>query len=180
MGEWRCSFTFLDLGTRWRWVVSFMPRPLYSWRKNSQYPWLPCRMGRGAGMGAMENWKIPCRKSNPCCPVRPLSYLESTKKRERVYFRAAIFFFGYLGLPLKVVLCKNRKNRRKIWLSLKYTPLPIGSVMFVANGAQLPRLRKPILNTSNWNRSGRQLAAGFLEILSFSLCIIYHLIRHRN
>jgi hypothetical protein len=23
------SFTILDIGTRWRWVVDFMPRPLY-------------------------------------------------------------------------------------------------------------------------------------------------------
>jgi hypothetical protein len=29
MGEWRYSSTILDLGTRWRWVVSFTPRPLY-------------------------------------------------------------------------------------------------------------------------------------------------------
>jgi hypothetical protein len=26
---WRCSSTILDLGTRWRWVVNFMPRPIY-------------------------------------------------------------------------------------------------------------------------------------------------------
>jgi len=24
---------FLIFGTRWRWMVSFTPRPLYSWRK---------------------------------------------------------------------------------------------------------------------------------------------------
>jgi hypothetical protein len=30
MGGWRYSFTILDLGTRWRWVVSFPPLPLYS------------------------------------------------------------------------------------------------------------------------------------------------------
>jgi hypothetical protein len=27
--EWRYSSTILDFGTRWRWVVSFTPRPLY-------------------------------------------------------------------------------------------------------------------------------------------------------
>jgi hypothetical protein len=27
--EWRYSSTILDLGTRWKWVVSFTPRPLY-------------------------------------------------------------------------------------------------------------------------------------------------------
>jgi hypothetical protein len=33
MGEWRCSSTILDLGTRWRWVVSFTPWPFYPPRK---------------------------------------------------------------------------------------------------------------------------------------------------
>jgi hypothetical protein len=28
MGEWRYSFTILELVSRWRWVVSFKPRPL--------------------------------------------------------------------------------------------------------------------------------------------------------
>jgi hypothetical protein len=35
---------FLDLGTSWRWVVSFTPRPLYPRGKSSQYP-LDMRMG---------------------------------------------------------------------------------------------------------------------------------------
>jgi hypothetical protein len=29
---------FLDLGTNWRWVVSFTPRPLYPWEKSPRYP----------------------------------------------------------------------------------------------------------------------------------------------
>jgi hypothetical protein len=29
MGEWRYSSTIPDIGTRWRWVGSFTPRPLY-------------------------------------------------------------------------------------------------------------------------------------------------------
>jgi hypothetical protein len=31
MGEWRYSSTILDLGTRWRWVVSFTTQPLCLW-----------------------------------------------------------------------------------------------------------------------------------------------------
>jgi hypothetical protein len=34
MGEWRYSSTILDLGTRWRWVASYMSRPLYYRGKN--------------------------------------------------------------------------------------------------------------------------------------------------
>jgi hypothetical protein len=35
---------FFDLGTRWRWVVSFTPRPLYPPGKNPGYP-LDMRLG---------------------------------------------------------------------------------------------------------------------------------------
>jgi hypothetical protein len=36
--------SFFDLGTRWRWVVSFMPRPLYPQGKSPWYP-LERRLG---------------------------------------------------------------------------------------------------------------------------------------
>jgi hypothetical protein len=29
MEEWRYNSTFLNIGTRWRWVVNFTPQPLY-------------------------------------------------------------------------------------------------------------------------------------------------------
>jgi hypothetical protein len=37
MGQWRYSSTILDLDTRWRWVVSFKPRPLYSRGNRPRY-----------------------------------------------------------------------------------------------------------------------------------------------
>jgi hypothetical protein len=37
-GEWSYSFTFLDLGTRWKWAISFTPRPFYSWWGSLLYP----------------------------------------------------------------------------------------------------------------------------------------------
>jgi hypothetical protein len=56
----------LDLGTRWRWVVSFTPRPLYHQGKSPWYP-LDRRLGRPqsrSGGGGEE--KIPSlrRESN--------------------------------------------------------------------------------------------------------------------
>jgi len=33
----------LNLGTRWRWVVSFMPQQLYSWQKNVEP--IQCKAG---------------------------------------------------------------------------------------------------------------------------------------
>jgi hypothetical protein len=38
MDEWRYSSTILDLGTRWRRVVSFTPRPLYPRGNRPRYP----------------------------------------------------------------------------------------------------------------------------------------------
>jgi hypothetical protein len=38
MGEWSYSSTILDLGTRWRWVVRFIPKSFYSQGKSPQYP----------------------------------------------------------------------------------------------------------------------------------------------
>jgi hypothetical protein len=36
--EWRYSSISLNLGTRWRWVVSFTPLPLYPQGKRPRYP----------------------------------------------------------------------------------------------------------------------------------------------
>jgi hypothetical protein len=38
MGAWIVDPRFLDLGTSWRWVVSFTPLPLYSRGKSLRYP----------------------------------------------------------------------------------------------------------------------------------------------
>jgi hypothetical protein len=38
MGEWRYSSTILDLGTRWRWAISFTPRMLYPRGNCPRYP----------------------------------------------------------------------------------------------------------------------------------------------
>jgi hypothetical protein len=44
MGEYRYRSTILDLGTRWKWMISFTPRPLYSQGKSPLYP-LDRRLG---------------------------------------------------------------------------------------------------------------------------------------
>jgi hypothetical protein len=36
--SWRCSFTIIDFGTGWRWVVSFTLRPLCFHGKSPRYP----------------------------------------------------------------------------------------------------------------------------------------------
>jgi hypothetical protein len=38
MGDWRYSSIFLDLGTRWRWMVSLTSLLFYPQGKSQQYP----------------------------------------------------------------------------------------------------------------------------------------------
>jgi hypothetical protein len=54
----------LDLGTRWRWVVSFTPRPLYSQGRSPGYP-LDRRLGGFSGtilcpFSAINVWILIC------------------------------------------------------------------------------------------------------------------------
>jgi hypothetical protein len=39
MGYWGYSSTSLDIGSRWRWMISFTPRVLYSRKMNPRYPY---------------------------------------------------------------------------------------------------------------------------------------------
>jgi hypothetical protein len=65
----------LNLGTRWRWVVSFTPRPLYPLGRAPRYPldrvWVYLRPGLETVV-AKINHPSPCRESNPCRPSNSL------------------------------------------------------------------------------------------------------------
>jgi hypothetical protein len=56
----------LDLGTRWRWVVSFTPR-----ERVPDIHWTGSWMGPRTGLEAVLKRKFPspCRESNPRTPV---------------------------------------------------------------------------------------------------------------
>jgi len=66
MYSWPC---ILNLDTRWRWVVRFTLRPLYSRRKSPQYPLDRKLIGTksGSGRGGEEKNYCPCLESIPCC-----------------------------------------------------------------------------------------------------------------
>jgi hypothetical protein len=85
--------SFFDLGTRWRWVVSFTPRLLYSQRKSSQYP-LDGRLDGPkscSGCGGGEKNSHPRRESNPRTPiVKPVAQ--------------SLYRMSYHGSPSKYVL----------------------------------------------------------------------------
>jgi hypothetical protein len=74
-GEWRYGCTFLDLGTRWRWVVSFTSRPLYRGEICPRYP-LDRRLGgphSRYGSYGEEKKSCPYRETNSCLPARSSS-----------------------------------------------------------------------------------------------------------
>jgi hypothetical protein len=63
--------SFFDLGTRWRWVVSFAPRPLYPQGKSPWYP-LDRRLSgpqSRSGRCGLEKNSQPRRESNPRTPI---------------------------------------------------------------------------------------------------------------
>jgi hypothetical protein len=67
--EWRYSFIILDLGTRWRWVVSLTPQPLYpppTGETALGIHWIGRWVGSWAGLDPVEKrTSCPCREWNP-------------------------------------------------------------------------------------------------------------------
>jgi hypothetical protein len=75
MGEWRYSVIILDLGTRWRRVVSFTPLPLHPRGRSSRYQ-LDRRLGGSERCGEKKNLALPGIEPVPSSlwPVARLSY----------------------------------------------------------------------------------------------------------
>jgi hypothetical protein len=87
LGEWGIAPRILNLGTRWRWVVSLTPRPLYSQVKR---PRNPEPIGYEAGLASEPEWSrwrrerntsLPLRKTNPGRPARSLVIILSELSR---------------------------------------------------------------------------------------------------
>jgi hypothetical protein len=86
MEEWRYSSVILCLGTRWRWEVSFTPRPLYSRGKSLRYP-LDRRLGG------------PQSRSGPCGEEN--KSLASTENRTpAIHLPACRCFDGAIPAPV--------------------------------------------------------------------------------
>jgi hypothetical protein len=92
--SWRIDPRFLDLGTSWRWVVSFTARPIYSWGKSPRYP-LNRRMSNPQRRcGRCEELKIldPTRDSNPDPSVVQLIASHNTDCATAPLLRNAVTF----------------------------------------------------------------------------------------
>jgi hypothetical protein len=71
MGDWWYSCTILDIGTRWRFVISFTPQPIYPRKRTSSTHWIAGWVGSTAGLDTAEKRKIlACRKLNLGLPAR--------------------------------------------------------------------------------------------------------------
>jgi hypothetical protein len=80
--NWSIAPWVLDLGTRWRWVVSFTLRPLYPRKRAPRTHWIGGRVGPRAGLDAVVKRKIPgpCWDSNHCQLVNKFSTLYGTRR----------------------------------------------------------------------------------------------------
>jgi hypothetical protein len=61
MGNGGITTCIFNLGTRWRWVVSFTPRPLYPRGMRHRYP-----LDRGLGGSQTQSWHGSEEKKNSC------------------------------------------------------------------------------------------------------------------
>jgi len=73
LGVGAIALSILHLGTRRKWVVNFMPRPLY---RRTRYQFDRSWVDTRAGLGAMEKRKIfnPRQESNPTTQIVPINF----------------------------------------------------------------------------------------------------------
>ena len=66
-GSRRIAPFIINLGSRWKWVVNFTPRPLYSLGNKPRTRWMEEWMEDRAGVDVLEKRKISwlCRDLNP-------------------------------------------------------------------------------------------------------------------
>jgi hypothetical protein len=74
MEEWNYNSTILDLGTRWRWVVSFKPRPLYPWKNDPD-------------TNCIEDWPGGSQNRSGRCREVSSPFLESNRSVQRDFLR---------------------------------------------------------------------------------------------
>jgi hypothetical protein len=70
MGEWRYSSTTLDLSTRWRWLVSFLPQPLSLGKRPH---WIGGWVVTRATLEAAKKRKVSCPASSRIMVVQTIA-----------------------------------------------------------------------------------------------------------
>jgi hypothetical protein len=92
MGEWKYTSTILDLGIRWRWVVSSMPRLLYPQGNRPRYLFDRRLGGSQSRYGCFGEGKIlHCQESHPI-PLTNRNYVNNEIRRRMVEVLVIIRF----------------------------------------------------------------------------------------
>jgi hypothetical protein len=91
IGEWMYKPIFLDLGTSWRWVVSFTPRQLYPRRRRPRYP-LNRRLGGPQSRSGRKPVAVPTTK-------RYFQYL-ITRTEQRLVVSHEVMLFAVRPQPI--------------------------------------------------------------------------------
>jgi hypothetical protein len=105
---WRCmgsGFTdarFLDLGTSWRWVVSFTPQLLTSRERGYCTHWIEGWVGHGAALDDMQKWKF---FTLPRFQLPPLGHVA---RSQSLY---CLRYCGSVGI-IKGILAAREKVKR--------------------------------------------------------------------
>jgi hypothetical protein len=92
MGELRYGATILDLGARWRWVVSFTPQLLSPLGKSPQYSLYRRLVGPQSPLyTVIRRISCPCRESNPGSPAHSPSLYRLSYPGSFLYRKNNIF-----------------------------------------------------------------------------------------
>jgi hypothetical protein len=112
MEEWCINPHFLDLGTSWRWVVSFTPRPLYPRERALGIHCIGGWVDPRAGLDHMEKWKF---LTPPGLEPRPLSRPARSQSLYRLRYPGSltatqfIFKLEYFVVFLNCMSISSRK-----------------------------------------------------------------------
>jgi hypothetical protein len=157
MGEWRYSSTILDLGTRWRWVVSYTPRPLYPEEILPGTHWIGGWVGPRAGLDVVEKRKILAlsgfepRRSCPlpvtniqCYVIASLSQLKRWVSREsRPALRIKRFILSWSETVKPVMQKKTSLGETKQRIAIVNLPWQNWSLSSSVNIQRTFLLNKP-------------------------------------
>jgi hypothetical protein len=111
MGEWRYSSTILDLETRWRWKVSFMPRPLYPRGNSPQYHCIWGWVGPRSDLDAVKRKILPLPGIEPrflSCPALSPSWYRLFWRKGTYIFVSCIIVATSMSLDLYIATISLR------------------------------------------------------------------------
>jgi hypothetical protein len=150
MREWRYNSTILDFDTRWRWVASFPPRPLYSRGKSPRYHLdrrLDGPQSRSERCG-VEKHHLP-RNRTPAVQAVARHYIGSPSDAHYIHYfslitrrdRPALYTILYLRFcilnKLQVPLICGEHRRVDVHISSSYSKSLPGNRFFWLRGFEI-------------------------------------------